>query len=89
MSDLKEFLFSLERKDFWDPSFGLGLLAGRQFDDILRELLGCQRFEETMAPIQIAVFELEHGDLNGCHGFFKPLAAEQLSQDVIKLTTCQ
>ena len=58
MSDLKEFLFSLERKDFWDPSFGLGLLAGRQFDDILRELLGCQRFEETMVPIQIAVFEL-------------------------------
>ena len=55
---LKTFLFGLKRSDFWDPSFGFGLLAGERFDDILRGLLQCERFEKTNVPIQMAAFDL-------------------------------
>ncbi len=58
INELKDFLFSLKRQDFWDPAFGWGLLSGQRFDQILRDLLGCSLFEDTHIPIQMAVFDL-------------------------------
>ena len=55
---LKTFLFGLKRSDFWDLSFGFGLLAGERFDDLLRGLLKCERFAQTKVPIQMAAFDL-------------------------------
>src|SRR5687767_3005552 len=36
---LERRLVALRRDDFWDPAPGAGLLAGRKFDRLLRELL--------------------------------------------------
>jgi NTE family protein len=51
-------LGSLRRQDFWDPAPGVGLLAGRAFDRLLRELLPVTSFEACSTPVAISVFEL-------------------------------
>ena len=58
MADLSDFLFSIKRTDFWDPSLGWGLLAGNRFDDILRSLLQCTYFEDAELPIQMTLFDV-------------------------------
>jgi len=51
-------LFSLQRRDFWDPSPGFGLLRGRLFDRLLREMLVAQRFEDCRAELAVSVFDV-------------------------------
>ena len=53
-----DFLFALERNDFWDPAVGAGLLKGQRFDDVLTPLLGCQRIEDCTVPLHITAFKL-------------------------------
>ena len=64
-------LLDLRREDFWDPGFGLGVLAGKKFDALLRKMLPVARFEDCHVPVRISVFDilarktrvLESGDL--------------------------
>ena len=51
-------LLSLTRDDFWDPAFGAGLLAGRKFDTLLRELLPVGDFAACRVPVKISVFDI-------------------------------
>lgn len=55
--ELKELIFSLKKKDFWDPKFGLGLLKGEKFLNILQKhLVG--DFKQTKIPVEVAAFDL-------------------------------
>lgn len=55
---LAEELQRLRREDFWDPALGVGLLAGKKFDAILRRLLPTHRIEECAVPVRISVFDI-------------------------------
>jgi NTE family protein len=48
----------LARDDFWDPRVGLGLLAGRKFDAMLRDLFPVTTFAACRVPVSISVFEI-------------------------------
>src|ERR1700689_5617081 len=55
---LAERLLELRRDDFWDPAPGAGLLAGRKFDRLLRELLPVHAIRACRVPIRISVFDI-------------------------------
>jgi NTE family protein len=55
---LTERLAALRRSDFWDPAPGAGLLAGRRFDRVLRELLPISTFDACPLPVRISVFDI-------------------------------
>ncbi len=69
--ELASFLTGMRRGDFWDPSLGAGLLAGKKFDALLRSLLPVHRIEDCHVPVRISVFDilarktmvLDRGDL--------------------------
>lgn len=56
-NELRDLFFSMQKKDFWDPKFGLGLLKGDKFLSILRKHL-VQDFSHTKMPVEMAVFDL-------------------------------
>ena len=66
-----EKLSEIERTDFWDPSFGPGLLKGERLDGTLRSLLSDRNFGDCLVPVRISVFDIrsrqteviESGDL--------------------------
>jgi NTE family protein len=70
IEELAATLGRLERADFWDPSLGAGLLAGKKFDALLRRMLPVAAIE-ACTPLAISVFDilarrtvvLERGDL--------------------------
>jgi NTE family protein len=49
---------ALDRAAFWDPAPGMGLLAGRKFDRILRRVLPTTRFEACVIPVRVSVFDI-------------------------------
>jgi NTE family protein len=51
-------LGELRRVQFWDPAPGAGLLAGRRFDAMLRELLPVTAIEHCRVPVRISVFDI-------------------------------
>lgn len=55
---LAEELERLERRDFWDPGVGPGLLRGQLFRAKLERLLPRARFDETRVPVAVSVFEI-------------------------------
>jgi NTE family protein len=57
-SELAVVLGRLRREDFWDPSPGAGLLAGRKFDALLRDMLPTTSFAACRVPIRISVFDI-------------------------------
>ena len=57
-TELADVLSRLERAQFWDPSVGAGLLAGKKFDRMLRAMLPVPAFEATRLPIKISVFDI-------------------------------
>jgi len=57
-SELAARLEALRRADFWDPSPGAGLLAGRRFDRMLREMLPVTALRACALPVQISVFDI-------------------------------
>ncbi len=69
--DLARELDQLERRDFWDPGLGAGLLRGRLFRERLERLLPNARFDRCRVPAAVSAFEvrsrrtrvLEAGDL--------------------------
>lgn len=56
--DLAARLAVLERREFWDPAPGAGLLAGKRFDRLLRELLPVHHMRDCAVPIRISVFDI-------------------------------
>lgn len=56
--ELAGVLTAIDRAAFWDPAPGLGLLAGRKFDGILRRVLPTTRFEACAIPVRISVFDI-------------------------------
>ena len=55
---LAEVLLAMDRRDFWDPAPGLGLLAGRKFDALLRRVLPVTTFAACPRPAIISVFDI-------------------------------
>ncbi len=68
---LAEELEGLERKDFWDPKPGLGLLRGQLFRERMERLLDVNDFARTRIPAAISVFDvrsrsthvIDHGEI--------------------------
>lgn len=56
---LSERFASLRRDEFWDPAPGAGLLAGRKFDGMLRDLLPVTAMTQTRVPVKISVFDIK------------------------------
>lgn len=57
-ADLERELSRLERRDFWDPRPGLGLLRGALFDARLRAMLPVATFEACRIPAAVSVFDV-------------------------------
>jgi NTE family protein len=57
-AELAGVLAALDRAAFWDPAPGLGLLAGRKFDALLRGILPTTRFEACAVPVRVSVFDI-------------------------------
>jgi NTE family protein len=51
-------LVALERRDFWDPGIGAGLLRGRLFRARLEALLPAKRFDACRVPVAFSVFDV-------------------------------
>jgi NTE family protein len=58
LDELAQFLLGMKREDFWDPGFGAGLLSGKKFDALLRQMLPVHRIEDCRVPVQISVFDI-------------------------------
>jgi len=56
--ELARVLVGLERGDFWDPSPGAGLLAGKKFDALLRRILPTTELAAGRVPVRISVFDI-------------------------------
>jgi len=54
-------LLVLRRADFWDPTPGAGLLAGRLFRTRLESLLPARSFAACRAPLAVSVYDLARG----------------------------
>ena len=59
IATLKDFIYDLDWRDFWDPGVGLGVLKGQRFDAILKTLLGVENIEDTPTSLRITVFDLK------------------------------
>lgn len=55
---LQERLLALRRSDFWDPAPGAGLLAGKKFDRLLRELLPVTAMTACRVPVRVSAFDI-------------------------------
>jgi NTE family protein len=55
---LADRLVALRRDQFWDPAPGAGLLAGRKFDRLLREMLPEHEISRCNVPVRISVFDI-------------------------------
>ncbi len=55
---LRRLLFELKRQDFWDPSFGFGLLKGERFRTFVAKVTPVSAIEECRVPLKISVFDL-------------------------------
>lgn len=58
---MQEALLALQRKDFWDPAPGLGMLRGRLFRQKLENLVGACSLERCRVPVAISVFDVLGG----------------------------
>jgi NTE family protein len=55
---LERRLLALRRDEFWDPAPGAGLLAGKKFDRVLRELLPTSTMHACRIPVRISAFDI-------------------------------
>lgn len=55
---IRDVLFSLNRRDFWDPGPGLGLLRGRKFRALLEQSLPVADFAQCRVPLALSAHEL-------------------------------
>jgi NTE family protein len=55
---LEQRLVALRREDFWDPALGAGLLAGKKFERILRDLLPVAAMAHCRVPVRVSAFDI-------------------------------
>ena len=55
---LRDFAFSLQKEDFWDPGLGLGLLRGRLFRRLIGQIAPVQRIEKCPIPLTVSVYDI-------------------------------
>lgn len=55
---LRDELLSLERREFWDPRPGPGLLRGKRFLKKLESLLPVGTFETCRVPVAVSVYDV-------------------------------
>ena len=60
LSALESRLLSLKKDDFWDPSPGLGLLAGNHFRDMLGQLLPVTELANSSRPVAVSAWHGRH-----------------------------
>jgi NTE family protein len=51
-------LLGLQRRDFWDPGIGFGLLRGRLFEERLRRMLPVHSFEACRVKVTLSVYDV-------------------------------
>ncbi|MFN0061560.1 MAG: patatin-like phospholipase family protein [Myxococcaceae bacterium] len=56
---LKSQLLKVQRKDFWDPGWGAGLLKGQRFAELLESILPNATFENCRVPVGISVYDTQ------------------------------
>jgi NTE family protein len=56
--ELARVLIGLERAHFWDPGPGLGLLRGRKFEGLLREVLPTADVAGCRVPVHLSVYDI-------------------------------
>jgi NTE family protein len=56
--ELARELEALERRHFWDPGMGIGLLRGRLFQERLERLLPKPGFDTCRVPAAVSVFDV-------------------------------
>ena len=54
-------LLTLQRRDFWDPWPGLGLLRGGRFRRRLEQLLPVERFDQCRWPLAMSTYDVLAG----------------------------
>ena len=55
---IKKRLFKLVKSDFWDPSFGFGLLKGCLFRRLIKDFVSIERLEDCNIPVAVSVFDV-------------------------------
>lgn len=55
---MRELYFSLQKKDFWDPALGPGLLRGRRLRSLIRSVSPVRRIEHCGRPLCVSAFDL-------------------------------
>ncbi len=55
--ELKELLFRLTKRDFWDPAPGFGLLKGERFRAFVAQVSPVRRLEHCRIPVSISTFD--------------------------------
>jgi len=58
---IRDELIKLRREDFWDVTWGPGLLAGKLFHKRLSALLHVDTFEQCRIPLAVSVFDVYTG----------------------------
>ncbi len=61
-AEIKKLLFRLNRSDFWDPGFGLGLLRGEKFRQLLASSLSARQFAECRSGLALSAYSMESKD---------------------------
>lgn len=56
--DFRDQLLALDKRDFWDPWPGLGLLRGKKFAALLRHWLPVSSFEDCRVPLAVSAFDV-------------------------------
>ena len=55
--ELREILFGLTKRDFWDPAPGFGLLKGERFRTFVARISPARRLEHCRIPVSISTFD--------------------------------
>lgn len=55
--EMRDIVFNIDRKDFWDPKPGLGLLRGQKFQQTLEKYF-VRDFKDAQIPLEVAVFDI-------------------------------
>ena len=56
--DFRDHLLALDKRDFWDPWPGFGLLRGKKFSTLMRRLLPVATFEDCPVPVAVSAFDV-------------------------------
>ncbi len=51
-------LLAIQRRDFWDPRWGWGFLAGQRFQERLAAMLPVHTFEACRSPLAVSLFDV-------------------------------